>query len=237
MPTERSLNAAREYLARTQAEYTCAAELATLLDRTAAEAHARIEELEAERLLIQRAIAKTATGDDGSEDDDVRYTIEEIVGWIDREESWRVRGQHEAHARARSLEAEVGRLRAAIAKAKKDIAMEFAEYWSWSHDQRGRMASIYHTLNDAALSTAPEPPKPDPRREAKRCDLCAQVFAEGEDLRHHRAECDRVSEQELDAWRNSDGVFLSRFHVMRLIATVDDLRKALAALDKEAHDA
>ena len=60
----------------------------------------QIAELEAERLQIQRAIAATATGDDGSEDDDVRYSLDEILDWIKRENDWRVKELAEAKAEA-----------------------------------------------------------------------------------------------------------------------------------------
>lgn len=48
------------------------------------QSQAEVALLRSERLAIQRAIARTQTGGDGSEDDDLRYTVDEIVRHIER---------------------------------------------------------------------------------------------------------------------------------------------------------
>ena len=69
---------------------------------------------EARFYIIQRAIAKTATGGDGSEDDDKPYTLDEILSWIDREQDYRVQGQVKAHAQLRKAQARIEALEAAL---------------------------------------------------------------------------------------------------------------------------
>lgn len=83
-------------------------------------AEAEAARLTVERSLIQRAICKTACGGDGSEDDDVHYTTEEIVSHIDHMDQER----KEFLTRAIAAEAEAARLRAALEAVEPFIEEE-----------------------------------------------------------------------------------------------------------------